>query len=133
MAEAPPRLDRRTDDDELGPPLGGDTGDLLAEAPRPRAHDLPPHADAVRARHGSSRLEPLRQLGDLPVEVGIQRQLALDDERRDEDDLGAAVGREPAGEVERVLRLLALEQGHDDAPVGDRAAPAREAPRPAPE
>jgi hypothetical protein len=67
MVKAPTRLDRRADDDELGPPLGGDAGDLLAEAPRPRAHDLPPHADAVRARHGSSGLEPLLQLGDLPV------------------------------------------------------------------
>jgi hypothetical protein len=51
MVEATAGLDRRADDDELGPALGGDAGDLLAEAPRPCAHDLPPHADAVRARH----------------------------------------------------------------------------------
>ena len=31
----------------------------------------------------------------------VQRQLALDDERRNEDDLGTAVGGEPAGEIER--------------------------------
>jgi hypothetical protein len=63
------------------------------------------------------------------VHVRVERELLLDDERRDEDDPGAAVGREPAGEVERVLGLLLVEQRHDDAAVGDRAGPAREAPR----
>jgi hypothetical protein len=63
--------------------------------------------------------------------VRVERQLALDDERRDEDDADAAVGGEPAGQVERVLGLGAVEQGHDDAAVRDRARPAREAPRPA--
>jgi hypothetical protein len=58
--------------------------------------------------------------------VGIQGQLARNDERRDEDDPSAAIGGEPAGEIERVLRLLLLEQGHEDAPVGDRACPPRE-------
>ena len=61
--------------------------------------------------------------------MGVQRQLALDDERPDEDDAGAAVGGEAAGEVERVLGLLLVEQRHDDAAIGDRARPAREAPR----
>jgi hypothetical protein len=56
-----------------------------------------------------------------------ERELALDDERRDEDDPRAAVGGEPAGEVERVLRLLPVEQRHDDAAVGERTGRAREA------
>ncbi len=131
--EAAPRFDGCADHDELGAVLRGDARDVPAEAPRPRADDLLPHADAVRARHRGRGLEPLLQFAELSVEMRVQRQLALDDERDDEDDAGAAVGGEPAGEVERVLRLLPLEQGHDDAPVGDRLGPHREAPRAPPE
>jgi hypothetical protein len=61
----------------------------------------------------------------------VERQLALDDERRHEHDAGAAIGGEPAGEIERVLGLLPLEQWDDDAAVGDRAGPACDTPRPA--
>ena len=131
--EPSPRLDRRADDDELRAAFRGDARNVLAEAPRPRANDLPPYSDAVGGRHGSRRLEPLLQGREPALEVRVQRQLALDDERRDEDDLGTAVGGEPAGEIERVLRLLLLEQRHDDAAVGDRARPTREAPRSASE
>ncbi len=131
--EAAPRLGGHPDDDELGPPLGGDAGNVFTEAPGPRADDLPPHTDAVRAGHRGCGLEPLLQIDEPAVEARVQRQLALDDEGRDEDDLGAAVGREPAGEVECVLGLPPLEQRHDDAAVRDRAGPAREAARPAPE
>jgi len=60
--------------------------------------------------------------------VRVQRQLSLDDERSDEDDLRAAVGGEPAGEVEGVLGLLLVEQRDDDAPVADRLCPQREPP-----
>jgi hypothetical protein len=48
-AEAAPGLDRRAHNDELRAALGGDTRDLLAEAPRPRPDDFPPDADAVGA------------------------------------------------------------------------------------
>jgi hypothetical protein len=76
-------------------------------------------------------LEPLLQAAQLAVHARVERQLALDKERRDENDPSAAVGGEPAREVERVLGLLAVEQRHYDAPVGDRARPACEASRPA--
>ena len=131
--EAATRLDRRAHDDELRAALLRDTRDVLAQAPRPRANDLPPDRDAVGARHRGCGLEPLLQAGDRAVHVCVQRQLALDDERRDEHDPGAAIGSEPAGKVERVLGLLPVEERDDDAPVRDRAGPAREAPRPAPE
>jgi hypothetical protein len=130
-AEAAARLDRRADDDELGSALRGDACDVLAEPAGARADELPPHADAVRVRHRGGAFEPLLQVGELSVEVGVQRQLVLEDGRGDEHDPGPAVGREPAREIERVLGLLPLEQGHDDAPVGDRAGPAREAACPA--
>ena len=53
----------------------------------------------------------------LLLELCVQRQLLLDDQRRDEDDVGAAVGGEPAREVEGMLRLGAAEQGDDDAAI----------------
>jgi hypothetical protein len=130
--EAATRLDGRADDHELCPALRRHARDILAEAPRPRADDLPPHPDAVRAGHGGRGLQPIPQCGQLFVEVCVQRQLALDDERRDEDDVRAPICREPAGEVEGVLRLLPLEQRHDDAPVGDRLGLQRKPPHPAP-
>jgi hypothetical protein len=89
--------------------VGGDASDVLAEASRPRAHDLASHADAVRAGDRRRALEPLLQPAEPAVHVRIQRQLALDDERSDEDDAGAAVGREAAGEIERVLGLVPVE------------------------
>ena len=108
--------------------LGCDTRDLLAEAPRPRADDLPPHRHAVRAGHRSRELEPVLERRELAVEMRVEGQLALEDRRRYEDDPGSAVGSEPAGEVEGVLRLLPVEQRHDDGAITDRARPAREAP-----
>jgi hypothetical protein len=126
--EAAPRLDGRADDDELGTTLGGDARDLLAETARACSDDLPAHADPVRARHRGGRLEPLLEAAELAVHVRVQRQFSLDEKRRDEDDARAAVGREPAGKVERVLRLFPVEQRHDDRAIGDRSRPAREAP-----
>jgi hypothetical protein len=107
--EAPPRFDGRADDDELGPTLGGNARDFLAEAPRPRAHDLPPDGDAVRVRDRGRAVEPLLEAGEPAVHVRVQRELALDDERRHEDDDGAAVGGETAGEIEGMLGLFLLE------------------------
>jgi hypothetical protein len=127
--EAAPRLDRRADDDELRAAFRRDARDLLAQVPGARADDFPPNADAVCACHRSRRLEPLFEAHELPVEVRVDRQLTLQDGWRDENDSRAAVGREPAGEVEGVLRLLPVEQRHHDAPVGDRTRPARKPPR----
>ena len=70
------------------------------------------------------------RLDELSVEVCVDRQLALDHGRRDEDDPRAAVGREAAREIESMLGLLPVEQRHDDAAIRDRARPAREATRP---
>ena len=127
--EAPPRLDRRSHDDELGSTLGGDARNFFAEASGTGAHDLPPDGDAVGGRHLGGAVEPLLQAGERAVHVGVQRQLALDDERPDEDDPGAAVGSEAAGEVERMLGLLLVEQRYHDSAISDRARPARKAPR----
>jgi hypothetical protein len=127
--EAAPRLDGRPDDHELRSPLGGHPRDLLAEAAGSGTDDLPPYVDAVGARDRGRGLETPLEAHALSVEMRVERQLALEDGRGHEHDTGAAVGREAAGEVERVLGLLPVEQRHDDAAVGDRARPAREAPR----
>jgi len=124
--KAPPRLNRSANDDELGAALVRHAGDLLAEQPRARANDLAAHADAVRARHGRGGVEPAAQLAQLSVEPCVERQLPLDDERRDEDDPRAAFRGEPACEVERVIRLLPIEQRHDDRPIRDRTGATRE-------
>jgi hypothetical protein len=107
--EAPPRLDRRADDDELRAAFSGDAGDVLTEAPRPRADDFGLYGDAVGGRHRGRRLEPLLEAGESSVHVRIQRQLTLDHERRHQDDPSAALSGEPARKIERVLRLLAVE------------------------
>jgi hypothetical protein len=109
--------------------LGRDARDLLAEAARPGAHDLASRADAVRGRDRGRRLEAPVQVGERAVEVGVQRQLTLEEGGSDEDDPRSAVGREPAGQVERVLRLLLVEQRDDDRAVRDRLRPEREAAR----
>jgi hypothetical protein len=126
--EAPTRLDRRSHHDELGVTLRSDARDVLAEGPRPRPDDLPPDRDSVRARYRGRRLEPLLQLGERTVEMRVQRQLALEHCRRDEHDARATVGREPAREDERVLRLLLIEERDNDAAIGNRLRPQREAP-----
>ena len=67
-------------------------------------------------------VEPLPKLAHLGVEVRVEGELPLDEQRRDEDDPGSALGGEAAGEVERVLRLLPAEQRHDDAPEAGRGS-----------
>ena len=128
VLEAAPRLDRSADDDELGAALVRHARDLLAEQTGARADDLAPHADAVRRRDRRGRVEPVAQRAQLCVEACVERQLPLDEERRDEHDPRAALRGEPAREIERVLRLLPLEQRHDDRPIADRARPARKPP-----
>jgi len=128
VPKASARLDRRSDDDQLGAAFRGHARDFFAEASRPRPDDLPAHRDAVGGGEGGRRLEPLLQLDEGAVEVGVQRQLALQDGRRDEHDARAAVGRQPARENERVLGFLLIEQRDDDGAVGDRLGPQCEAP-----
>jgi hypothetical protein len=125
--ESAPRLDGRADDQKFRPPLRRNAGHFLPEAPRARADDLTAHPDAVGAGHRGCGLEPLSNAHELPVEVCVERQLALQDGRCDEDDSGAAIGGEPAGEVDRVLGLRVVEQRDDDRAVRDRTRPAREA------
>ena len=73
--------------------------------------------DAVRLRDGGRLRQRLAQRFDFGIEVGVERELLGNDERRDEHDVGAAIGREAAGEVERVLGLGATEERDDDAAV----------------
>ena len=125
--EAAPRLDGCAYHDELRAALRGDACNLLAEAAGPCANDLLPDVDAVRAGDRGRELQAFLEVPELPVEMRIQRQLALEYSGCNEHDPGAPICCETAGEIERVLRLLPVEQRHDDAAVGNRTRPAREA------
>jgi hypothetical protein len=129
-AEAAARLHRRADHEQLGSVVVGDLRQVTAESPLARTDDAPPHADAVRVGDRGRAVEPGAELGDLVVELRVERQLLLDDERRDEDDVGSAVGGEPARKIERVLRLRPAEERDDDAAIADRRGAAGEAARP---
>ena len=109
--------------------LGRDVGELLSERALSRADDLSMGRNAVRLGDGGCVRERGAECLELAVEVRIERKLLRDDQRRDEYDVRPAVGRQAAGEIERVLRLVLVEQRHDDAPVGDRARPPGVPPR----
>lgn len=107
----------------------GDLGDLLPEPAFSRSHDHAPHADAIRICDRRSLVETRAQLGD--IEVCVERKLLLDDERRHEDDTGAAVGSEPAREIEGMLCLDKAEERDDDVPVAHRGGAAGDPAQPA--
>ena len=98
-------------------------GKLAAEAAGAGADEPARRPDTVRVGDRTGVVEPLLELPHLGVEMGIERQLHFDEQRRDEDDTGAAVRREAASEVERMLGLFLSEQRHDDAPVADCSRP----------
>jgi len=98
-------------------------GDLAAEPANPGADEPASRPEAVRLRDRGGVVEPLPELADLLAEVGVQRQLPLDEQRRHQDDAGTAIGGEAAREVERVLGLLLPEQRDDDAAIGDGRRP----------
>jgi hypothetical protein len=106
-----------------------DLGELDPERALARSDDAPRDADPVRVGDRGGVVEPDAELRQLGVEVRVERQLLRDDQRRDEDDVRAAVGGETTREVERVLGLPAAEQRHDDAAITDRGGTAREAAR----
>jgi hypothetical protein len=126
-AEPAPRLDRRADDDELGAVVARDLGELVPERPIASADDLPVRCDAVRLGDGGCVRERGTECLELAVEMRIERKLLRDDQRRDEYDVRTAVGRQAAGEIERMVRLGAPEERHDDAAVPDRGRAAGEA------
>jgi hypothetical protein len=127
--EASPRLDRSADDHELRPTLVRHACDLFTEQAVARSDDLPPHADAVRPRYRLGRVDPATQFAKLSVETCVEGQLALEEKRCDKDNPRAAVRGEPAREIERVLRLLLLEQRYDHRPIRDGAGSTRKPPR----
>lgn len=97
-----------------------DLGELPSEGAFAGADDASRRRHAVRlGDHRCVRERPAESFR-LGIEVRVQGELLGNDERGDEHDPRAAVRREAAGEVERVLGLGAAEERHDDAPVPDR-------------
>jgi hypothetical protein len=127
-AKAEAGLDRGADDHELGTVVFGDLRQLAAEGAFARADHDPLGGDPVRLGERRSVVERGVEGADLRVEMRRERQLLRHDERRHQDDARTAVGSEPTGEVERVLRLGAAEQRDHDVPVPDGHGAAGETP-----
>jgi len=118
--EAAPRLDGRAQHDELRAVVPRHLGELPPEGALACADDAPRGGHAVRLGDRRGVRECAAEVFRFGVEVRVQRKLLGDDERRDEHDPRAAVRREAAGEIERMLGLGAAEERHDDAAVPDR-------------
>jgi len=106
-------------------------GELASERSVTCADDDAPCGDAVGRGDGVGVVERQSQLAQ--IEVRVERQLLRHHQRGDEQDARAAVGSEPAGEVEGVLGLGSPEQRHHDRAIADSDRAPRKAPRPPPE
>ncbi len=117
MAEAALRLDCGSHHDEGGAHVLGGIGNRASELAGTRAHDLSVRADpiALGERPLAAQLDTKNLF--LTVEVSIERQLPVDEERREQEDARTTIGGEPASQVERMAGVLLVEQRDDDHPV----------------
>jgi hypothetical protein len=117
MAEAPLRLDCGSHYDEGGAHVLCGIGDRASELPRPGTHDLSVCADPIALGKRPLAVQLDTENLFLTVEVSIERQLPVDEERRQQEDACTTIGGEPASQVERVAGVLLVEQRDDDHPV----------------
>jgi hypothetical protein len=103
-----------------------DVGEIGPDLAVARPDDAPPRADSVRLGDRGGPVERRAQLRGLLAEVRIEPQLLRHDEGSHEDDVSPAVGREAAGDVERMLGLVPPDERHDDAAVANGRGPAGE-------
>ena len=124
MAEAPLRLDGGSEHDERGAYVLGGIGDGASELARPGAHDLSMRADPVALGERPLAAQLDTQCAFLTVEVSIEGQLPVDEERRQQEDARPTVGGKPAGEVQCMAGVLLVEQRNDDhaVPAGEAAS-----------
>jgi hypothetical protein len=117
MAEASLRLDGGSDHDERGSHVLRGVGDRASELTGPRSHDLSVRPDpvALGQRALATQLDTKNLF--LTREVSIERQLPVDEERRQQEDACTALAGEPASEVQRMPGVLLVEQWDDDHPV----------------
>lgn len=96
MAEASLRLDGGSEHDERGAYVLGGVRDGTSELAGSRTDDLSVRADPVELgkRPLAAELDTERRL--LTVEMSIQRQLPVDEERRQQEDPRATIGGKPA-------------------------------------
>ena len=107
-----------------------DLRELPPECAAAGADNLPVCRDAVRLGDCGRVRERSAECLELEVEMRVERELLRDDEWRHEHDVSTAVGRQAAGEVERMLGLAAAEERDDDAAVADRGRAPGQAARP---
>ena len=112
------RLARRAEHDDLGTALLGLLDDRLPGAAR--ADETVEHPDAVRVADRDRLVElvvrSVLELGQVVVERPAERHL----EHVQRHDPGPALGGEAAGDVERVVRGLAGDDGYEEPPVLER-------------
>ena len=116
MAETPLRLDAGPDHDERGVCALGGVGDGASKLAGTRSHDLSVRADPIALGQCplAAELDPEHLL--LGLEVRIEGQLPVDEERRQQEDVRAPIGGKPAGQVQRMPGVLLVEQRDDDHP-----------------
>src|SRR6266700_5868956 len=116
MAETALRLDGGAEHDEGGAHVLGGVRDGASELAGPRAHDLSARADPIAfgERPLAAQLDTKNPF--LTVEVSIERQLPVDEERRQQEDPCTTIGGKPASQVQRMAGVLLIEQRDDDHP-----------------
>jgi len=100
-----------------------DAGHRSADLAGPSPHDLAAGGDPVTLDQIPLTGELFAEGRFLLPEVGVERELPVDHERRDEHDVRSPFTRKPAGEIECMSSRLGLEQRyeHQAAASGMRA------------
>jgi hypothetical protein len=117
MAEASLRLDGGSDHDERRAHVLRGVGDRAPELTGTRADDLSVRADPVALGQRTLATELDTKNPFLTVEVSIERQFPVDEERCQQEDACTTIGREPASQVQRMPGVLLVEQRDEDHPV----------------
>jgi hypothetical protein len=108
-----PRLNHRAQNDKRRADLLGHLRDGSADLAVPRPHDLSARAYPVALDKRTLCVKLGSKLGLFRFEMRIEWQLPLDEKRGKHEYLRAVAG-EPAGELQRMRRLLRLEQWNND-------------------
>src|SRR5215475_12836680 len=93
--------------------IGCELRDLDAELAVPGAHDPAVTLNAEALGDGLLLAELGLQRRLFLFEMCVDRKLELDEQRCDQQDAGAMIGRQPAGDLERASRRFRLEQWDD--------------------
>ncbi len=117
MPKAALRIDGGPDNDQRGAYVVGSFGNGAAELTVSSAHDTSVRADSVALRNSALACEFGTEYGLFILKVSVERQLQLDEERREHENARATLRCEPAGQIECVTCVLGLEHRNNDHPI----------------